>query len=89
MKVGDNMEVKEFQAMTGLVADGIVGEKTKARAKEVLQACQDILGNNFNSPEEVVKATQSSPDYWMDKLMTIKYFDSFIMNIVNRMGGAK
>jgi len=52
-----------------------------------LQVCQEILGNNFETAVEVVNATQSSPNIWIDKLKTIKYFDSFIMNIVKRMGG--
>ncbi len=79
--------VKEFQTITGLTADGIIGPKTKEKAQEVLQVCQEILGNKFNSAEEVVKATQNSPNYWMDKLKTVKYLDGLIMNIVNKMGG--
>jgi hypothetical protein len=88
MKVGDNMEVKEFQAMTGLVADGVSGSKTKAKAEEVLNLCQKILENDFISAEEVIKATQNAPDMWLIKLKEIKFFDAFIMNIVNKMGGA-
>ncbi len=84
--VGD-MNVKEFQAMTGLTADGVTGPKTKAKAKEVLQCCQEILGNDFKTAEEVIKATQSKPGIWIGVIKTLKYFDSFIMNIVNKMGG--
>lgn len=37
------MTVKEFQAITGLVADGIVGHKTIAKAKEVQEVINEIL----------------------------------------------
>jgi hypothetical protein len=37
------MNVKEFQAMTGLTADGIVGSKTIAKAKEMLEIINKIL----------------------------------------------
>ena len=85
--VNEEMEVKEFQTMTGLIADGVVGPKTKEKAKEVLQFCQEILGNNFKTTEEVIKATQTKPGVWIGVIKTLKYFDSFIMNIVNMMGG--
>ncbi len=84
---GDNMYVKEFQAMTGLTPDGVVGTKTKEKAKEVLQCCQEILDNNFKTAEEVIRATQTKPGVWIGVIKTLKYFDRFIMNIVNRMGG--
>ncbi len=85
--VGNNMEVKEFQTMTGLTADGIVGPVTKAKAKEVLQCCQKILGNDFKTAEEAIKSTQTKPDDWIPLLETKKYFRAFIMNMVNKMGG--
>lgn len=81
------MTVKEFQTAMGLTVDGIVGPKTQAKAKEVLQVCQAILCNDFKTPEEVINATQSSPADWNLLLQMVKYFDRFIMNIVNRMGG--
>ncbi len=81
------MNIKEFQAMTGLTADGIVGPVTKAKARDVLQCCQEILGCDFRTAEEVIKATQTKPSVWIGVIKTLKYFDSFIMNIVNRMGG--
>ncbi len=40
---GDDMTIKEFQAITGLVADGIVGAKTIAKAKEVQEVISQIL----------------------------------------------
>lgn len=85
--VNNTMNIKEFQAMTSLKADGIPGPKTQQKAREVLRVCQEILGNNFTNPEEVIKATQSNPALWISKLKEIKYFDSFILNIVKRMGG--
>jgi murein L,D-transpeptidase YcbB/YkuD len=36
--------VKEFQEMAGLTADGIVGPKTIAKAKEVQEVINKILG---------------------------------------------
>lgn len=85
---GENdMNVKEFQAMTGLKDDGIVGPVTKAKAKEMLQVCQEILGNNFKTAEDAIKSTQTKPEEWLPKLKSEKYFSALIMNIVNKMGG--
>lgn len=83
----NDMNVKEFQSMAGLTSDGVVGPRTKEKAKEVLRCCQEILGNNFKSAEEVINATQSNPKIWFGVAKTLKYFDNFVMNIVNRMGG--
>ena len=87
--VNENMNVTEFQVMTGLTADGVAGPKTEEKAKEILLCCQKILGNGFISAEEVIRATQNSPDDWVLLLKMIKYFDAFVMNIVKKMGGAK
>ncbi|EGD46720.1 peptidase M15B and M15C DD-carboxypeptidase VanY/endolysin [Ruminiclostridium papyrosolvens DSM 2782] len=87
--VNEEMEVKEFQSMTGLTADGVIGPKTKDKAKEILRVCQNILGNDYSTAKEVIMATQSSPVMWLGLLKTVKYFDSFIMNIVKKMGGAR
>jgi hypothetical protein len=40
---GEDMTIKEFQSITGLVADGIVGAKTIAKAKEVQEVVSQIL----------------------------------------------
>ncbi|WP_024831588.1 peptidoglycan-binding protein [Ruminiclostridium josui] len=85
--VNIGMNIKTFQSMTGLKADGIAGPITKAKAMEVLMCCQDILGNNFNTAEEVIKATQTKPEEWTPKLKSEKYFAAFVMNIVKRLGG--
>lgn len=76
-----------FQLITGLVADDIPGPKTQAKAKQMLQICQTILKNDFQNAGEVIAATQNDPSRWLDLMKTTKYFDSFIMNIVKRMGG--
>ncbi len=86
-KVDVDMIVEEFQTMTGLTADGVVGPKTKEKAKEILQFCQAILGNDFKTAEDAIKATQTKPEEWLPMLKTKKYFAVFIMNIVNKLGG--
>lgn len=85
--VNKKMSVKDFQVLVGLQPDGIAGPKTQEKAKELLPVCQDILGNNFKTPEEIIWATQGSPDYWMPKLEDVKYFPAFIMNIFNKLTG--
>ena len=87
--VNEEMEVKEFQSMTGLTVDGLAGPKTKDKATEILRVCQNILGNDYSTAEEVIKATQTNSARWLELLKTVKYFDSFVMNIVKKMGGAK
>ncbi|EGD47151.1 peptidase M15B and M15C DD-carboxypeptidase VanY/endolysin [Ruminiclostridium papyrosolvens DSM 2782] len=85
---GENdMNVKEFQAMTGLKDDGIVGPVTKAKAKEMLQVCQEILGNKFDNPESVIKACMSNPGMWTKKLSEVPHLGDYTMNIVKMMGG--
>ena len=83
------MTVKEFQAVTGLIVDGISGPKTKAKARELLKVCQKILGNDFGSAEETVLVTQKNPEIWLQKLKTERYFPHFVMNIVERMKGER
>ncbi|HEX2927706.1 MAG TPA: peptidoglycan-binding protein [Ruminiclostridium sp.] len=85
--VNIDMTVREFQAMAGLSTDGIAGPKTREKAQEVLKICQTILGNEFKTAEEAVKATQKSPEIWLPKLKSQKYFPEFVMNIVEKMGG--
>jgi hypothetical protein len=85
--IGDDMNIKEFQAMTGLKADGIVGPVTISKAKEILQCCQDILGNKFDNPESVIKACMSNPGMWTKKLNEVPHLGDYTMNIVKMMGG--
>lgn len=76
-----------FQYCNGLVADGISGPKTQAKAKEILQFCQELLGNDFKTAQEVIIATQSSPSLWIQKLGEVKYLKEYTMNIVKKMRG--
>ncbi len=87
--VKKDMTVKEFQAVTGLIVDGISGPKTKAKARELLKVCQKILGNDFGSAEETVLVTQKNPEIWLQKIKTERYFPHFVMNIVERMKGER
>lgn len=48
------VDVKEFQRMTGLVVDGIIGPKTKAKAKEMLNVCNYIIDYK-NPPKTIVE----------------------------------
>lgn len=85
--VSKDMNVKEFQVFAGLECDGIAGSKTKAKAKEVLQCCQKILGLNYQTAEEVINDCMTKPTIWLAMLKTVPYFKSFVMNIVKKMGG--
>ncbi len=38
------IDVREFQRITGLVVDGVIGSKTKAMAEKLLPMCECILG---------------------------------------------
>lgn len=76
-----------FQYCNGLVADGIFGQITRGKAKEMLQFCQELLGNDFKTAQEVIIATQSSPSMWIQKLNEVKYLDSYTMNIYKKLRG--
>ncbi len=85
-----DMTVKDFQVITGLTADGIVGDKTKEKAKEMLDVCYSILGiPNYKNAEDVINDCMSSPSYWISLMGKTKYFDSFVMNIVDRLRGRR
>lgn len=89
-KMVDIEKAQSAMASIGLYTgkvDGDNGPKTKAGAKELIAALHTILGTDYKAAEEVIKATQSSPDYWIGYLSKIKFFDQFVMNIVNKMKG--
>jgi hypothetical protein len=86
-KVDDDMTVKEFQTINGLDADGIIGSKTKNKAKEMLQVCQEILGQDYKNANEAINDCMTKPSTWLTLMSKTKYFDSFVMNIVNKLCG--
>lgn len=87
---GDDMTVKDFQTITGLTADGVVGNKTKEKAKEMLDVCYNILDiPDYKNATEVINGCMSSPSKWLDLMSKTKYFDSFVMNIADRLRGRK
>ncbi|AEY66595.1 hypothetical protein [Clostridium sp. BNL1100] len=49
------MNIADFQALAGLQTDGKVGDKTKAKAKEIIEVCNAILGNNQLSNNSTIK----------------------------------
>jgi len=87
VKDDEDMTIKEFQSAMNLTADGIVGTGTKAKAKEVLQVCQEILGLNYSTAEATIKGLMSSPDRWLAYIKKDEYFDDFVMNMVKGLGG--
>ncbi len=82
-----NMDIKDFQVLAGLPADGVKGPKTIAAAKDILNVCQSILGNDFDRAEQVAIACTNSPSYWIDSFKTVKYLKEYTMAIVKRMRG--
>ncbi len=78
-----------FQYTHNLVADGIAGPKTKEKAIEVLQCCHAILGLNYKTAEEAINGCMTKPSLWLAMIKTVPYFKSFVMNIVEKMGGRK
>ncbi len=86
-KVDDDMTVKEFQTITGLQADGIVGTNTRNKAKKLLQVCQEILGQDYKNATETINGCMTKPNTWINLMSKTKYFDSFVMNIVNKLSG--
>ncbi|WP_165835486.1 hypothetical protein [Ruminiclostridium sufflavum] len=47
------------------------------------------MGLNYITAEEAIKDCMTKPSLWLAMIKTIPYFSSFIMNIVNKMGGRK
>ncbi len=72
-----NMTVKEFQAVHGLSADGVVGEKTAAKALEELQVVKEILASH---PKTVIQSHCgfSDPDGIWEVIRTHKYPDALL-----------
>lgn len=86
-KDDENVTVTEFQEAFGLTADGVVGDKTKAKLTEVLQFCQEQLRINYSTAEEAIKNSMSKPTIWLAMLKTVPYFKDFVMNIIKKTGG--
>ncbi|HYF75460.1 MAG TPA: D-alanyl-D-alanine carboxypeptidase family protein [Candidatus Nitrosocosmicus sp.] len=87
--------VKEFQQITGLVPDGIIGPKTIAKAKEVKGVVEDILKvklEEVKTGEQAVnwlsdKGVITGPDYWLEQIKHVKYLDILLVKIVNELKG--
>jgi hypothetical protein len=78
------MNIADFQALAGLQTDGKVGDKTKAKAKEIIEVCNTILNNsqsidtsNISTYDQAIKVITDNVDtpitYWMNKK---SHFDS-------------
>ncbi len=88
-KVDEDMNVKGFQNMVGLTADGVIGPKTKEKAKEIYSAVRLYWAMNTAPLKRLSRTLNPVRPYGLGCLKQVKYFDSFIMNIVKKMGGAK
>jgi N-acetyl-anhydromuramyl-L-alanine amidase AmpD len=87
------MNIRTFQTaaksigLYDFTVDGVNGPRTKAAAKAFLPVIVQILGLDFRNAAEVIKATQESPQHWLPILQADKYFEQFIMNIINKFSG--
>jgi len=82
------MDICEFQKLTGIDADGKNGPDTKAKAKEVLETIHHILGiPHYKNTQEVITSVTKSPSYWLSKLYQEPYLDAYTMAIVKKMRG--
>lgn len=93
MKGGGVMDIAQFQTAmkaiglyTGKI-DGIVGKMTRDAAEKCIPLLHQILGTDYKTAEETIKATQNGPDLWLPRLNEIPFFDAFVMNIVKKMKG--
>lgn len=91
----NTLTVKQFQTAmkaiglyTGAIDDS-PGALTKAAANKIIQLLHQILGTDYQTAEETIKATQASPQFWIDRLKTVSYLDAYTMNIVNKMKGLR
>ncbi|NMA66275.1 MAG: hypothetical protein GX957_08560 [Clostridiaceae bacterium] len=91
----NTMTVKQFQAAmksiglyTGALDDS-PGALTRAAAKKIMPLLHQILGTDYQTAEEVIRAAQASPQFWIDRLKTVTYLDAYTMNIVNKMKGLR
>ena len=87
--VNKDMDIKDFQVITGIDVDGKAETMTKNKAKEMLQVCQEILGQNYSSATQTINACMSEPNTWLKFLTSTKYADKFVMNIVDKLCGRK
>ena len=81
------MDVLEFQRITGLVADNIPGAKTKAKAKEVKEVIDYILGVKTGTEaiqELVTGGVDIDAGHWKSKLKECEYLDILLMKVVNQ-----
>lgn len=53
----------------------------------MLQVCQEILGQNYKNATEAINGCMTKPSTWLNLMSKTKYFDSFVMNIVNKLSG--
>lgn len=96
-KGAESLDMNTAQFQTAMKAidlysgkiDGKAGPLTMAAAEKCLPLLHQMLGYDYNTPEEVINASQNSPDVWLPKLQTIPYFGTFVMNIVNKMKGLR
>ncbi len=67
---------------------GITEKQKKAIRDSCLKGenCTPDIKQDFFNAVDIIKRTQSNPDYWLPRLKEIKYFDTFIMNIVRVLG---
>ena len=89
----NTITVKQFQTAMKAIGlyngaiDDSPGALTKAAAMKIIQLIHQILGTDYQTAEEAIKATQASPQFWIDRLKTVSYLDAYTMNIINKMKG--
>lgn len=94
-EVDGNMDVREFQKVMGLVADGIPGPKTQAKAEELKVIISKITGGSkvaIKTGEQAIKWLADnkvivSQDYWLQKIKEVPYLDALLIKIVNEFSG--